>query len=301
MEKASNIPRPFVKWAGGKGRLLETYAPLLPDDFLREDDAVYIEPFVGGGAMLFYLLNRYGNIRRAIINDINLHLIKCYRMVKNNPARLIKSLTSVQGDYRKLENENDRKDFFLEKRRRFNECNLSDVEVATLVIFLNRTCFNGLYRENSKGEFNVPFGRYTNPTICNPDLIMADHEILQRVEILHGDFSQVQLLVDRRSFVYFDPPYRPVSATSYFNSYTKESFGDGEQIRLKNFIDLIKETGCTIALSNSDSHVNTVGPLGFFEELYRGYDIVRVQASRSINADASGRGERAELLIRNYF
>ena len=228
--------KPFIKWVGGKGQLLEQLDALLPADFEDWEEVTYIEPFVGGGAMLFYMLQRYPNIRHAVINDVNSDLTTCYRTVRDTPEELIASLMEIQSAYNELRSEEARRDFFLAVRKRYNEKNLDPIENSTKFIFLNRTCFNGLYRVNRKGLFNVPFGKYINPQICDPATIRKDSELLQRVEILTGDFEvTLDYIGDGYNFFYFDPPYRPLNATSSFNSYSKEDFNDEEQIRLRDF------------------------------------------------------------------
>lgn len=291
--------KPFLKWAGGKTQLLPTIDSFLPDTFREEDEVTYIEPFVGGGAMLFYMLQKYPNIRRAIINDINSHLIKTYEVIKNQPSALIENLSLLQNQFKTLRDFELQKEFYLEIRDNFNKGELTDVEEASYMIFLNRTCFNGLYRENSKGGFNVPFGRYTNPTICDKDVILADSEVLQKVEILNGDFSNTAEFIQGYTFFYFDPPYRPLDATSNFNSYVKESFNDKEQIRLKDFYSELSKQGCYAMLSNSDCKGRNAEDV-FFDRLYEDYFIERVYAKRCINSNADKRGELTELLIRNY-
>jgi len=179
--------KPFIKWVGGKTQLIEQLDAQLPADFDTWNDVTYIEPFVGGGAMLFYMLQRYPNIRCAVINDVNPDLTTCYRTVRDMPEELIASLTDMQNTYNALSSEKARKDFFLAVRDRYNEKYLEPLENTTKFFFLNRTCFNGLYRVNKKGLFNVPFGKYTNPQICDPVTIRRDSELLQHVEILTGD------------------------------------------------------------------------------------------------------------------
>ena len=293
------MAKPFLKWAGGKTQLLPTIDSFLPEYFRREREVTYIEPFVGGGAMLFYMLRQYHNIRSAVINDINPHLTKTYTVIRDEPFLLIDTLTDLQESFRALKDNEAQKDFFLNIRKDFNEKSLSDVEEAAFMIFLNRTCFNGLYRENSKGKFNVPFGRYSNPTICDEALILADSELLQKVEILNGDFAQTGEYVNGYTFFYFDPPYRPLDATSSFNSYVKESFDDAEQIRLKEYFSALSADGCFEILSNSDCRGRNENDT-FFDELYQDFIIERVNAKRCINANASKRGTLTELLIRNY-
>ncbi len=291
--------KPFLKWAGGKTQLLPTIDSFLPDSFRREKDITYIEPFVGGGAMLFFMLQKYPNIKKAIINDINPHLVKTYTTIRDNPYSLIDTLTELQESFRTVGDFEAQKELYLNIRSRFNQESLTDIEESAYMIFLNRTCFNGLYRENSKGGFNVPFGRYSNPTICDESLILADSELLQKVEILNGDFARTGDYVDGYTFFYFDPPYRPLDATSSFNSYVKEAFDDNEQIRLKDFYSSLSLEGCREMLSNSDCKGRNAEDV-FFDELYKDFFIERVYAKRNINANASKRGTLTELLIRNY-
>lgn len=291
--------KPFLKWAGGKTQLLPTIDSFLPDTFRSEDDITYIEPFVGGGAMLFYMLQRYPNIKRAVINDINPHLIKTYSVIRDEPYLLIEFLNNLQNQFKALKDYNSQKELYLDIRKHFNNQMLTGIEEAAYMIFLNRTCFNGLYRENSKGGFNVPFGRYSNPTICDEDLILADSEFLQKVEILSGDFKHTAEHINGYTFFYFDPPYRPLDATSSFNSYVKESFGDSEQIRLKEFYSELTARGCYAILSNSDCKDRNADD-DFFDRLYADFFIERVYAKRCINANAAKRGTLTELLIRNY-
>ena len=292
--------KPFIKWVGGKGQLIEQLEALLPADFTERENVTYIEPFVGGGAMLFYMLQTYPNIKSAIINDINPDLTLCYQVVRDNPTELINSLKDIQAHYHALKTEEERKTFFLEQRDRFNTKSLNAIENCTLFFFLNRTCFNGLYRVNKAGKFNVPFGKYATPTICDAATIYADSKLLQKVEIMTGDFEQTFDKIEGNTFFYFDPPYRPLSNTSSFNDYTKEDFNDEAQIRLKLFCDRLNEIGVNFMLSNSDC-LGKNGTDHFFDDLYINYKIERVWASRSINSVASKRGKLTEILIRNYF
>ncbi len=291
--------KPFIKWVGGKSQLIEQLDAQLPSDFDKWDDVTYVEPFVGGGAMLFYMLQHYPNIRRAVINDINLDLATCYRTVRDNPIQLVESLRNIESEYLSLQTEEDRKKFYMAVRDRYNEKNLCPIENTAKFIFLNRTCFNGLYRVNKKGLYNVPFGRYTKPTICDPQTIYRDSEILQCVEILNGDFEETFRHANGKTLFYFDPPYRPLSDTSSFNDYTKEAFNDDSQMRLKEFCDRINEAGYKFMLSNSDCKGENDED-GFFDVIYCAYKIERVWASRSVNANPSKRGKLTEILVRNY-
>lgn len=294
----SNV-KPFIKWVGGKGQLLTQLCDLLPSDFGKIQDTTYVEPFIGGGGMLFHLLQNYKNIKHAVINDINRNLINCYVCIRDTPHELIELLNDIQVRYYSYTTEEDRKEYFLQMRDSYNYDNLSIIETSATFIFLNKTCFNGLYRVNKNGFFNVPFGRYNKPIICNQDAIIANSRLLQRVEILCGDFSLTSPYISEKSFFYFDPPYRPLNNTSNFNDYTKESFDDKEQIRLKEYCDILHKANARFMLSNSDGK-NQDNPDNFLYELYKQYDIQHVKAGRSINANASKRGKISELVIRNY-
>ncbi|MBR1652227.1 MAG: Dam family site-specific DNA-(adenine-N6)-methyltransferase [Alloprevotella sp.] len=283
--------KPFIKWAGGKGQLLEQLDAYLPEDFGDRRNVTYIEPFIGGGAMLFYMLQRYPNIQHAVINDVNPDLTTCYQTVRDTPEELIVSLLDIQNAYNALQTEDGRRDFFLAARDRYNEKDLDPIENTTKFIFLNRTCFNGLYRVNKKGLFNVPFGKYVNPQICDPATIRLDSELLQRVEILTGDFeATLDHVGDGYNFFYFDPPYRPLNATSSFNSYSKEDFNDDEQIRLRDFCArLNSRLGIGWMLSNADCSAKNPEDT-FFERVYGAYRRTRL----------SGRDGMNYIIIRNY-
>lgn len=291
--------KPFIKWVGGKSQLIEQLDAQLPAEFGSWENVTYIEPFVGGGAMLFYMLQRYPNIKRAVINDINSDLVCCYQTVRDQVEALIESLRDYEQLYLALQTEDNRKDFYMAARSRYNEKNLDSIENTTLFFFLNRTCFNGLYRVNKSGLFNVPFGKYANPTICDPDTLRMDSELLQRVEIMNGDFEETFQHAQGNTLFYFDPPYRPLSDTSSFNDYTKEAFNDDAQIRLKEYCDRIHAAGYQFMLSNSDCKGKNEAD-NFFDVLYEAYQIERVWASRNINANPSKRGKLTEILVRNY-
>src|SRR5574344_229230 len=286
--------KPFIKWGGGKGQLIEQLDTQLPADFDKWNEVTYIEPFVGGGAMLFYMLQKYPNIKSAVINDINSDLTTCYKTVRDNPHELIASLQETERKYLSLQDQNDRKTFFMAVRDRYNEKNLDPIENTTKFLFLNRTCFNGLYRVNKKGLFNVPFGKYSNPRICDSETILLDSELLKKVVILTGDFEATIKYAKGNTLFYFDPPYRPLNNTSSFNDYTKEAFNDLAQQRLKEFCDKVEQAGFHFMLSNSDCKDM------FFDDLYAQYIIERVWASRSVNAIASKRGKLTEILVHNY-
>lgn len=291
--------KPFVKWVGGKGQLLEQLDSLFPKDFSDRKDVIYVEPFIGGGAMLFHVLAKYDNISKAVVNDLNRDLVTCYRVVKEKPDELIAALGELQNEYRSKGNETERKELYYSKRELYNSHKANEIETAALFIFLNKTAFNGLYRVNSKGWFNVPFNRAKNPPICDAETIRADSELLQKVEILCGDFKSVATKIDSSAFFYFDPPYRPLTQTAAFTAYSKDGFNDEQQKRLADFLRQLDSQGHQWMLSNSDPH-NADPDDVFFDDLYRGFDIQRVYASRMINSDANGRGRITELVIRNY-
>ncbi len=290
--------KPFVKWVGGKTQLISSIKQALPEELQNAEELTYVEPFVGGGAMLFWTLNNLKNISKAVINDINPDLTTAYQTIRDNAIDLVIELKRIENEYKSLQSEESRKEFYLLQREKFNTKQLKNVENTALFIFLNRTCFNGLYRVNSKGLFNVPFGKYINPTICDENTIFADSEVLQKVEILTGDFEQTIHHATENSLFYFDPPYKPLSQTSSFTSYAKEDFNDDEQIRLKQFCDELNERGHMWILSNSDVKSNDPSN-DFFDDLYTHYKINRVWASRSVNANPEKRGKLTELLITN--
>lgn len=251
--------------------------------------------------MLFAVLETFPSIRRVVVNDMNFRLINTYRMIRDRTEAIESSLRGLQADYFSCGNDAAKKEYYLGKRARLNSGKADSLESAALFVFLNRTCFNGLYRENSRGEFNVPFGQNMHPTICDERTLQTDSYALQRVEFfLCGDFENVaEMGLGPDSFLYFDPPYRPLSQTSSFNSYTKESFGDEEQRRLAAFCRKLDKAGCRWMLSNSDPEGKNPED-HFFREIYRGFDIQKVFASRMVNADPSKRGKLTELVIRNY-
>ena len=295
--------KPFIKWVGGKGQLLRQIEMQIPHE-LDDESFTYVEPFVGGGAMLFFMLQKFPNIKRVVINDINHNLTEAYLSIKQEPEGIVYRLKDIEQQYLPIEDYDEQRAFYLEMRRRFNEEPLNSLDKTALLIFLNRTCFNGLYRENVKGKFNVPFGRYTNPTICNEEVIYADSELLNHfdVQILNGDFKETAKSIDKAglTFFYFDPPYRPLSATSSFNSYVKEDFNDDSQRDLADFCrQLDTRKNVKWMLSNSDCSAKNPTDT-FFEDIYEGFNIQRVYASRMVNANASKRGKLTELLITNY-
>lgn len=282
MEKAVKKiqPQPFLKWAGGKRQLLPEIRKYIPTDI-----DTYYEPFIGAGAVLLDL-----QPRKAVFNDINIELVNVYQVVMNHVDELIEELQK--------HDDGNNSDYFYEIRNldRNGEdySKLSPVEKAARMIYLNKTCFNGLYRVNSKGQFNVPFGKYKNPQIVNEPVLRAVHHYLSTSEItiLNTDFEKVVEAAKEGDFVYFDPPYDPVSDTSSFTSYSLDGFRREDQIRLRDLCVHLNKKGCKFLLSNSATD--------FIKELYQEFHIEIVAATRSINSVASKRGKIDEVLVMNY-
>lgn len=292
----SQIAHPFVKWAGGKTQLLPEIRKHYPQQIKK-----YCEPFVGGGAVLFDVHQKC-HPEEVLINDVNTELINTYSQIKNNCNLLIERLSEIQNKY-KSQTLEENKIFFYEKRNRYNELKINEnytenLEKAALFIFLNKTCFNGLYRVNKKGEFNVPFNNAKNPLICDEENLKACSELLQNVQMKAGDYSDCKNFIDSETFVYLDPPYRPLTQTSAFTSYNESGFSDLKQIELGKFISEISEKGSKIVASNSDPK-NTNKEDNFFDDLYSNFEIERISASRMINSNAKKRGAISELLISN--
>jgi DNA adenine methylase len=291
--------KPFLKWAGGKTQLIPAIQRHLPSGIGKIKNLTYMEPFVGSGAVMFWFLRIFPNVEKAIINDINPDLIIAYQTIKKTPQELIACLEQTQAEYYELNSEKKRKAYFIEKRAAFNRRDLDPVTNTCLLIFLNRTCYNGLYRVNGRNEFNVPFGRYNKPGIADKKTLLADSRLLQKVTILNGDFEDTLSRANGNTFFYLDPPYKAISPTAYFSSYTKDSFDDTEQKRLKTFCEKLDASGHSWLLSNSD--VKNIDPDNhFFDDLYSEFEIRRVKAKRAINSVKAKRGEIYELLISNY-
>lgn len=269
--------QPFLKWAGGKRQLLPQIKPYIPEI----GESTYFEPFLGAGAMLFSI-----QPQNATVNDINTELYNVYKVIADEQLfeELIEELRSHKNE----------SEYFYEVRawdRADDYHNLSPVKKASRFIFLNKTCFNGLYRVNSKGQFNVPFGKYKNPAIVNEEVLREVHQYLNNnhITFLNGDFKEAVKDAKSGDFVYFDPPYDPVSETSSFTSYAQEGFGKTEQYELRDIFKQLNERGCKVLLSNSDTP--------FIREIYEGFNIVTVQANRAINSKADGRGKINEVLV----
>ncbi len=294
-----NEAKPFLKWAGGKGQLLKDINRYYP---FNSNVTKYAEPFVGGGAVLFDILNKY-NLQEVYISDINAELINAYTIIRDDVDALIDTLGRFESEYINLD-DSSRKESYLAKRARFNELKSKKkkddaIELAALMIFLNKTCFNGLYRVNRKGEYNVPMGAYKKPLICDESNLRIVSKKLQKVQIICGDYSKSSDFIDDRTFVYFDPPYRPLTPTASFTSYTEGMFNDENQLELAKFVEKLDKKGAKIVVSNSDPK-NIDKNDNFFEDAYSGQKINRVSATRMINRNSDARGRIKELLISNF-
>ena len=297
--------KPFLKWAGGKGQLLAQIGQHLPPGLWEGSLTKYAEPFIGGGAVFFQVANSF-SVDEFFISDMNEDLVLAYRTIRQQVELLIERLQAIERVYQLLDVDG-RKEFFYETREMFNQRRTlgsgaaPDEEAGHVarLIFLNRTCFNGLYRVNSSGEFNVPHGNYKNPRICDVANLRSVSRSLRNAEIRFGDFTACRDFVDENTFVYLDPPYRPISKTASFNSFYKSPFGDEEQKRLAHFYQELGNAGAKLMLSNSDPQ-NENPDDSFFEDLYAGFSIHRVFASRKINSNGAKRGPITELLIANY-
>jgi DNA adenine methylase len=298
--------KPFLKWAGGKNQLISQMKDYFPDELLTGKINKYIEPFVGGGAVFLHIAQSY-QVSEFFIYDLNPELILAYQTIQQNVEELIAILRDIQDKYLAL-NHQERNNYFYQIRSQFNQrkkqINFNDynsewLERTAQIIFLNRTCFNGLFRVNRKGEFNVPVGRYKTPTICDRDNLRGLAKILQKTHIYQGDFSNCEKEVNKDTLVYFDPPYRPLNKTSNFNSYHSKLFDDSEQLRLRDFFYLLDNKKAKLILSNSDPK-NENNNDNFFDEAYSKYQIKRIKASRFINSKGNKRGQINEILIMNY-
>ena len=264
--------KPFLKWAGGKTQLIDAIEKALPKEITKKK-FTYIEPFIGSGAILFWMLGKFSNLEKAVINDINEDLINTYKAIANYPNELIAILNEFQREYHAInEDEEAKKEYYYIKRDLYNTRNTSLSTQAALFIFLNRTCFNGLYRVNRNNLFNVPSGRYNNPTICDEQNIFAVSAALQKVELLNGDYENTLNHSTANTIFYLDPPYKPLSNTSSFNSYAKDDFNDAEQIRLRDFCNNLNVLGHKWILSNSDVKGKDIND-NFFDEIYGNYNL----------------------------
>lgn len=277
--------KPFVKWVGGKSQLLEQFEDLYPSQYNN-----YIEPMVGGGAVFFCLFNKNRVKKKMFLMDVNLELINCYEVIKEKIENLIPKLKELEAGYKEAPEKTyyqvrewDRQRDFMKRPR---------VERAARAIFLNKTCYNGLYRVNSKGQFNTPIGSYKNPTICDGENLHAVSMALQKVELLVNDFEKTLEIASRKDFIYFDPPYHPLSETANFTNYTEQNFTKKDQKRLEQVFRKLDRKGCKIMLSNSDTE--------FIRKLYKDFSIHTVYARRHINSNSEGRGTISEVVVTNY-
>lgn len=299
MQMENKKAKPFLKWAGGKTQLITDIEKVLPKKFMNEK-FTFVEPFVGSGAILFWILNNFPKVEKAVINDINADLTNVYKIIASNPIELISVLKDFQEEYHSIDLEVDNKrEYYTKKRALFNTRSTDKATQAALFIFLNRTCFNGLFRVNKSNGFNVPIGSYKKPMICDAENIFAVSEALQKVEILTGDYQQTLLYAEKPALFYFDPPYKPLNKTSSFNTYSKDEFDDNEQIRLRDFCKTLNTLDHHWILSNSDVKGKDMED-NFFDDIYDEFHINRVFARRSINASGDKRGKLTELLITNY-
>lgn len=309
MSRVNNDPvKPFLKWAGGKYKSSKIIEHFLPEHIRRSKSIEhYFEPFVGGGGLFFYLSNNY-SIKHAYINDINKELVLTYNVIKNDVDSLIGYLEDLQKYFIPLSID-DRKVFYFDIRKEFNK-NLIDFDYdnysenhiirASQVIFMNKTCFNGLFRVNKNAEFNVPMGRYKNPTILDESNLKKVSLVLKNTEIHNGNYSYIEELIEDNSLIYFDPPYKPLTKTSSFTSYSENHFGDLEQIELAKFCQKISNEKTYIILSNSDPKNVDVSD-NFFDDLYSQFRIHRIKVPRSINSNANKRGKISEILVTNNY
>lgn len=299
--------KPFLKWAGGKTQLLSQFEALYPPELKAGQIENYVEPFIGGGAVFFEMAHNYP-IKSAYLYDVNVELVLIYKVIQRHVMRLLEQLEDYSYEYKRRDAE-DREAFYYRTRARLNSQKdqidfeyFSDnwISRAATLLFLNRTCFNGLFRLNSQREFNVPHGSYKNPRIFDAANLQNASKALQIAEIQVGDFERCADVVDSNTFVYFDPPYRPLSKTASFTAYSQYRFGDDEQARLAHFFaKLDREHGAKLMLSNSDPSNEDPGDT-FFDDLYRGFNIHRVLAHRMINSNGAKRGKVRELVITNY-
>lgn len=289
--------KPFIKWAGGKTQLL----PVLTKKIQISKNTIYIEPFVGAGALFFHLLKNH-SLKEYIISDINWKLINCYKTIKENHQELIENLTSLQNDYNKIETLKEKEKLYYSWREEFNKTNEKTIKMAAIFIAINKSCFNGLYRENSKGEYNVSFGKKEQINIFDTEQILEINYLLncKNVKIINGNFDMVETMINKEEefFIYADPPYRPVTKGG-FASYDKSNFNDKNQRSLYSFLKKIDKHNVKWLLSNSDPKNNDEND-DFFDHLYSEFTIERISAKRLINCDKTGRGAVTELLINNY-
>jgi len=306
IDEISMLSRPFIKWAGGKSQLIDEIDERLPVELREREITTYFEPFLGGGAVFFYIAQKF-SIERAVLFDINEDLIITYKVIKYNPEELMRFIDYYKYLYNNMDIEKQ-KDFFYSIRENYNKnkvkINFNDynnelIEHAAQMIFLNKTCYNGLYRLNSKGEFNVPFGKYKKVNFYDKENILYISALLQKAELYICDFEEIIHYDVNNAFIYFDPPYRPISQTASFTSYSKFHFSENDQIRLATIFKELDKRNTRLMLSNSDPK-NVNPDDDFFEKHYKGFNIQRVYANRMINCNGEKRGKINELIITNY-
>ena len=295
--------RPFVKWVGGKSKLIPQMEQYYPKELKEKKIDVYIEPFIGGGAILIDILKKY-NIKKIYAFDINKNLINCYNIIKDKVDSLVLELKKLEEEYLKLDDKN-RKEYYYDIRKKYNLKNIENekeaLEKTTYFIFLNKTCFNGLYRENRRGQFNVPIGKYKNPTICDEKNLIELSKLIKNVTFINGDYRESYKYIEENTFIYFDPPYRPINKTSSFTSYSKEDFNDENQKELGEYFRKINDNNSNVKLMLSNSNPkNNNEEDDFFEQIYNGFKINEIKANRMINSNKEKRGKISELLITNY-
>lgn len=300
MKTRGKTVKPFLKWAGGKGQLIKEIEKYYP--FKDGVITKYAEPFVGGGAVLFDILSKY-DLKEIYISDINAELMNTYCMIRDNINELIRLLLKYQSEYVPIDSKDERNVYYRAKRKCFNDLKVNrdetvNIEKAALMIFLNKTCFNGLYRVNKKGLFNVPMGLYKNPMICDESNLRSISEKLQNVTMVCGDYRKSAEFIDENTFVYFDPPYRPITNTASFIAYTENLFNDKEQMELAEFVYAMNKKGAKVVVSNSDPK-NSNPEDNFFDNIYSFLRVRRVEATRMINCNSEARGKIKELLILN--
>lgn len=299
--------KPFLKWAGGKSKLVFELENRYPEELLNGKIKTYIEPFIGGGAVYFNIASKY-QFEKIIINDINSELILTYKVIKYNVNEIINYLNKYQDKYNSLDTLSEKEDYYYKIRERFNngkgnvnyeDIGAIEIEHASYMIFLNKSCFNGLYRENKKGGFNVPFGKKEKINTFEEENLRAVSKLLQKTIILNGDFEKVEEYIDDNTFVYMDPPYRPLKGKGSFKDYSKEEFNDDTQIRLAQFYKKITRIGAKVMESNSDPKNLDESDM-FFDDLYKEFKIDRINAARNINSKGNGRGKVSEILVISY-
>ncbi|HWQ64013.1 MAG TPA: DNA adenine methylase [Methanospirillum sp.] len=302
----NEFAKPFLKWAGGKTQLLHEFDARFPENLKSGVLDRYIEPFIGGGAVFFFVMQLF-SFKESVICDVNEELVLTYQVIRKDVEPLLILLQDFQFRYDALD-EAGQKELFLEIRSElnversgfdFSSYGPSWIHRASQLLFLNKTCFNGLFRVNSSGEFNVPFGKYRNPGIVNEHNLRMASALLKNTTILHGDFSRCLEYIDSQTFVYLDPPYRPLTKSSSFTSYSRDGFSDQDQVRLRDFFDAVDRIGASVMLSNSDPG-NEDPTDRFFDDLYEQYRIERVMAKRAINSNGEKRGSISEIIVMNY-